>query len=107
MSTPHDDEWLADVAPPDAGYEDLIALLNDVVERLERGDLSLDQALREYERGVALVRRCNDLLDRAELRVTELSLGLHRADEDAFIPGQRPAPLFEEDPDDDTFEDAE
>lgn len=111
MSTPPqrpNDEWLADVVPPDAGYEDLVAVLNEVVERLEQGDLSLDQALQEYERGVALVRRCNDLLDQAELRVSELSSGLtpsHNADRG---PGERPLSLFGDDFDDefdDEFED--
>ena len=54
-------------------FEELTAALETVLEQLERGDLSLDAALATYEQGVALVRACNDLLDRAEIRVTELS----------------------------------
>lgn len=108
MSTPPpipSDDWLADVVPPDAGYEDLVAVLNEVVERLETGDLSLDQALREYERGVALVRRCNDLLDQAELRVTELASGLAPSRDASAGLGARPLSLFDDEFEDDDFED--
>jgi exodeoxyribonuclease VII small subunit len=60
---------------PDAehGYEELTAQLEEVLALLEGGELPLDTALATYERGVTLVRQCNDLLDRAELRIAELS----------------------------------
>lgn len=47
--------------------------LESIVERVESGQIGLEQALAEYERGVALVRRCREVLERAELRVEELS----------------------------------
>ncbi|HLI52426.1 MAG TPA: exodeoxyribonuclease VII small subunit [Thermomicrobiaceae bacterium] len=59
--------------PADASYEQLAGLLQEQVERLERGDLTLAEALATYERGVELVRRCGDLLDSAQLRVSTLS----------------------------------
>jgi len=46
--------------------------LANVVERLESGELSLEDALRAYERGVALVGACNARLQAAELRIREL-----------------------------------
>ena len=64
---------LSDEGPNDAGFEVLLSRLEAVVERLERENLRLDDALAAYEEGVALVRQCNDLLDRAELRIEELS----------------------------------
>lgn len=54
-------------------FEDLSAQLDEVLVLLERGDLPLEDALSAYERGVQLVRKCNDLLDHAELRITQLS----------------------------------
>lgn len=57
----------------DTTFEELSQQLEAVLARLERGDLALEDALSAYEQGVALVRQCNDLLDRAELRITELS----------------------------------
>lgn len=72
MSSARDEHAGIDV-PANATYEELAAALEDVVGRLESGELSLDEALAEYERGVELVRRCNDLLDRAELRIAELT----------------------------------
>jgi exodeoxyribonuclease VII small subunit len=54
-------------------FEELSQQLEAVLARLERGDLALEEALSAYEQGVVLVRQCNDLLDRAELRITELS----------------------------------
>lgn len=59
--------------PDDASYEDLVRRLEESVLKLESGDLSLEQALREYEFGMKVVERCNDVLDKAEIRVTDLS----------------------------------
>jgi exodeoxyribonuclease VII small subunit len=64
----------------DPTFEDLSQQLEAVLARLERGDLALEDALSAYEQGVALVRQCNDLLDRAELRITELSTSVAHSD---------------------------
>ena len=58
-------------------FEDGIEELETLVERLESGELTLEQALADFERGVALVGACNAQLSAAELRVREL-----RADRD-------------------------
>lgn len=58
----------------DASYEELVRELEGSVSRLEAGELSLEDAVLEYEFGMHLIERCNQMLDRAELRVTELSL---------------------------------
>ncbi len=59
-------------------FEELSKQLEEVLVLLERGDLPLEDALAAYERGVTLVRQCNDLLDRAEIRITELSASVSR-----------------------------
>ena len=57
------------------GFELALAELEDHVRRLDTGDLPLEDALRLFEEGVGLVRECQDLLDDAERRITELSQG--------------------------------
>ena len=46
--------------------------LEELVERLETGDLSLDEALKLYEEGVSLTRIGNQLLEGVEKRIVEL-----------------------------------
>lgn len=54
-------------------FEELQRELDELVARLERGDVPLDEALALYERGEALHRALSERLDRAELRIEELS----------------------------------
>jgi exodeoxyribonuclease VII small subunit len=56
-------------------YEALVARLQQVVARLETGELPLAEAVSLYEEGVALSARCRQLLDAAELRVQQLLVG--------------------------------
>lgn len=53
-------------------FEETLGALERVVEHLERGRLSIDEAVNWYEAGLGLSRRCSDLLQRAELRVIDL-----------------------------------
>jgi exodeoxyribonuclease VII small subunit len=56
----------------DESYEDLVRRLEASVERLEGGELSLDQALAAYEEGVTLAAQCQKLLDAAQQRIESL-----------------------------------
>lgn len=49
--------------------EQSLAELEALVEKLEGGDLSLEQALEEFERGVKLTRQCQNALKEAEQKV--------------------------------------
>lgn len=61
----------------DAGaFEEAFASLEEVVERLERGGLRLDDTLSCYALGVRLAERCGRILDDAQLRVTRLDESL-------------------------------
>ena len=63
------------MSPPnisDLTFEQALAELQNIVQELESGDGSLDESLSRYESGMILAQRCNDLLDKAELRVREL-----------------------------------
>ncbi|HYM42459.1 MAG TPA: exodeoxyribonuclease VII small subunit [Steroidobacteraceae bacterium] len=50
-------------------FEQALAELEGLVERLERGDLPLDEALKAFERGVALTRQCQTSLQAAQQKV--------------------------------------
>ena len=56
-------------------FEELQRALDELVARLERGDVPLDEALALYERGEALHRALAERLDRAELTIEELRAG--------------------------------
>ena len=58
---------------PPAKFEDAFQALETVVSKLERGDLSLEEALAAYEDGVALVRHLGTKLSEVEKRVDVLT----------------------------------
>jgi exodeoxyribonuclease VII small subunit len=60
---------------PPAKFEDALQALETVVSKLERGDLSLEEALAAYEDGVALVRHLGTKLTEVEKRVEVLTQG--------------------------------
>jgi exodeoxyribonuclease VII small subunit len=53
-------------------FENLYRRLEETVAKLEAGGLSLDDALALYEEGMNLAKRCQEILDGAELKVTRL-----------------------------------
>lgn len=68
-----------EAAPGDvAQFEASLDELEQIVGRLERGELKLEEALKLFERGVALARQCRQSLETAELKVKQL-LGEHAA----------------------------
>lgn len=58
---------------PVADFESSLDALEQLVEKMEHGQMSLEQSLAAYERGVGLYRRCQSALEQAELRVRLLS----------------------------------
>ena len=53
-------------------FEDAMKELEDIVKRLESGDLSLEESLKIFEEGIALSRYCFKKLEEAEKRVSNL-----------------------------------
>jgi exodeoxyribonuclease VII small subunit len=62
-------------------FEELQRELEDVVARLERGDVPVDDAIELFRRGEELYRACVERLERAELRVEELQRATEPASE--------------------------
>ena len=55
-------------------FEKALAELEQIVQKLERGDVPLEESVTIYERGEALKRRCEELLRQAEARVEKITL---------------------------------
>ena len=70
MTEPQSNETVPD--PVSLTFEEAFTRLGAMVETLEAGNLPLDQAARMFEQGMALVRRCTQLLDETELRIAEI-----------------------------------
>lgn len=60
--------------PASLSYEAAIEELEEIVDQIESGEIGLEAAVERYERGIALLRRCRSVLDRAEQRIEHLSL---------------------------------
>ena len=59
----------------DLPFEKALEQLEDIVRRLEKGDVPLDESVAIYERGEALKRHCETLLKRAEARIQKIAIG--------------------------------
>ena len=55
-----------------ASFEDSFHRLSEMAEQLEAGGLTLAEATFRFEEGMKLVQFCNQLLNNAELKITEL-----------------------------------
>ncbi len=71
--TPSDTADAPADASPVADFEQSLDALEALVEKMEQGQMSLEDSLAAYERGVGLYRRCQQALEQAELRVRLLS----------------------------------
>ena len=60
-------------ASPVARFEHSLDELEQLVEKMEQGEMSLEDSLAAYERGVGLYRQCQAALEQAELRVRLLT----------------------------------
>jgi len=78
---------------PEVGFEQALGRLEGLVDRLETGELPLEETIQTFEEGQKLLRLCSRLLDTAEQRVQEilreadgsLSLRERKGDADAGL----------------------
>ena len=54
-------------------FEEAFSLLENIVSKMESGDMTLDESLSAFEEAVALVKHCNSELAHAEQRVRMLT----------------------------------
>ena len=72
----------------DLGFEEALAELEQIVNRIEGGQGTLDDAIQAYERGDALKRHCQKRLDAARMRVEQIRLPQNGAPEVADFQGE-------------------
>src|ERR1700730_18969273 len=61
-----------DNAPQGRSFESSLEALEEIVKKLERGDLALEKSLELFEQGIRLSRECQDRLSQAERRIEVL-----------------------------------
>lgn len=71
---PRSVDVMSEVKP---SFEDSLARLEKIVERLQRDDIPLDEAIALFQEGTKLTTRCDELLTGAELRIQQLTQAVH------------------------------
>jgi len=66
-------EQPAEGDPQQLSFEQAIDQLEQLIEKIESGEVGLEAALKHYEQGTALIKRCRSILDKAEQRIADLT----------------------------------
>jgi exodeoxyribonuclease VII small subunit len=53
-------------------FETKLAELNTIVEKMEQPEVGLEESLKLYEKGIALTRECQKIIDQAEQKIAKL-----------------------------------
>jgi exodeoxyribonuclease VII small subunit len=64
--------------PPDPStmsYEQAAGALESIIEEIEEGSIGLEQSIASYRYGTALIKRCREILDKAEQEIEVLEAG--------------------------------
>ena len=70
----------------DVNFEELIEKLEEITNRLEKEQLSLDESVKLFEEGMQISKECNSKLEDAEKRITILINQNDEIKEENFIP---------------------
>ncbi|AMP89116.1 exodeoxyribonuclease VII small subunit [Legionella pneumophila] len=54
-------------------FEQSITELEEIVRQLEKGELTLEESLKQFEKGISLARRCQNALNQAEQKIETLT----------------------------------
>ena len=73
-------------SPGEFSFEKALAELEGLVEKMEQGELSLEESLKQLERGIALTRACRAALADAEQKVQMLLTSGDRQELESFLP---------------------
>ncbi len=57
----------------DLSLEEAFGQIEDVIAHLETEEITLEESFREYNRGMQLLRHCNDAIDRVEKKVLQIN----------------------------------
>lgn len=57
----------------DLSFEEALEKVEDLIDRIEGGEIGLEQSIEAYEEGAKLLARCRGVLERVEQRIEQLS----------------------------------
>lgn len=57
-------------------FEQAVAMLREIVEKVEAGEIGLEESIQQYECGCELIQHCRGILNRAEQRIETLGKNL-------------------------------
>ncbi len=72
----------------DLNFEELIKKLEDITNKLEKEQLSLDESVKLFEEGIEISKKCNSKLEDAEKRITILINQDNEIKEENFTAGE-------------------
>jgi len=75
---------VADNNSTSPSFETALSELENLVERMESGELTLEESLKSFEQGIALTRSCQQALNEAEQKVEILTSNDPQADAEPF-----------------------
>jgi exodeoxyribonuclease VII small subunit len=75
---------------PGVTFEQMMKRLEELVTRLERGDLTLEESIQAFEEGIKLAKQCTTVLGEAEKRIQRLT------EQGTALAGNEPKPADEE-----------
>ena len=70
----------ASTANAEVSFEAALAEVESIIERIESGEVGLEQSLTQYQRGVELINHCRQVLGRASQTIEELGKKLEKND---------------------------
>lgn len=71
-----------EVKGKELSFEEAIRALTEIVEKIETGQVPLQESLQQYEKGMALIGQCRRILENAEKRIEEIEAKHSSAGED-------------------------
>ena len=55
-------------------YEENLTEIDEIIEKLENGELNLDESIKEYEKSMKLIEECSKILNEAQGKVQKISI---------------------------------
>ncbi len=56
-------------------FEKAMTRIEKIAEGIEKGDVGLEESIKQFEEGMGLIRQCRQVLDEAELKIQQLEAG--------------------------------
>ncbi len=69
-------------------FEEAMQELETIANELEKGDLSLEESVTKFEEGMKLSKQCNDIIEKAEKKITILLQKEGKLVEENFVAGE-------------------